>query len=98
MLCFRKWDGEFLADITQRHAELFLETHLPFENRPWPRHSSTRKQRGVNAVPCRIRERHALPMGELAYARLTHRCASHTCDVHRMTRFLRVEFHQTRAG
>src|SRR5207248_10411776 len=64
MLRLWKWDGEFFAEIAYRYAELFLESHLTFENRPRPGHTGTRQQRRKHAVPGGSRKCDTLPMRE----------------------------------
>jgi len=52
----------------------------------------------VDAVPRRVRECDTFPMREFADARLTHRRTRNAGDVHSVSRFLGIKFHQPRAG
>ena len=87
---------KFLAHVSKRHAELFLESHFAFENRRGSSHTVPRKQRGENAVAGRGGKGDAFPMREFARAGLSHRRASYTGNVHCVPGICRVKFHQLR--
>ncbi len=85
------------ANIAQRDTELFLETHLSFENWRRTSHSRAREQCRVNAMTRRVCKCYAFPMRQLSDARLSHRRASDAGDIRRMPCFFRIKLHQTRA-
>ena len=55
------------------------------------------KQRGENAVARRGGEGYAFPMREFACAGLAHGRAGHTGNIHGVSCFCRIKFHQMRA-
>ena len=89
--------AELFSDVPKRNTELLFESHLPFENWGRPGHSCSGKQRRINAAPCGVSECNAFPMREFACTRLAHRSARDASNIHGVSRFFRIKFHQARA-
>src|SRR5207244_995918 len=89
---------EHFRNVPKRDAELFLESHLAFENRRWAGHARPREHCRINAVTRRVRKRDAFPMRKFSDARLPKRRAIHTGDVNGVSRPLGIELDQLCCG
>ena len=88
---------ESFSDVAERNTELFLERHLSLENGGRPGHSCAGKQRRINAAPCCVSECNAFPMREFACTGLAHRRARDSGNIHGVSRFFGIKFHQALA-